>query len=127
MIDEQNGKSFNPFEMTNLTIASIVTKSVTGVWYGPQDAPFLNLVKSVARMFEVMGGGGLVSRIPALAAFPSPARRELRRLCKGLLDFIDEAIANHKAEFDPDKPPNDFIGCYLKEMADSAARVREYP
>ena len=129
MIDEQKGKKFNPFDLTNLTIASIVTKSVTGVWYGPHDhddAPFLRLVKSVARMFEIMGPAGLLSRIPGFSAVPSSTRSQLRSHCRELLDFIDEAIENHKVGFDPEKPANDFIGCYLKVMAESSAQVTSY-
>ena len=124
MIGEQNGKDFNPFEFTNFTIASIVTRIVTGVWYGPHDAPFLRLNKAIARMFELMGPAGLLACVPIFSAVPSPTNTALRRICRDLLDFVDEAIEAHMADFDPDKPANDFIGCYLKAMAKSTEKVQ---
>ena len=125
-IGVHRGRSFNPFKLINLTIAGIVTRLVTGKWYGPQDEDFLGLMKSVARMFQIMGVAGLVSRVPGLSAIPSRARSELRALIRELLAFIDEAIRTHQAGFDPNKPANDFIEYYLKTMAESSAQVTMY-
>ena len=117
-IEEHKGQSFDPCSIITMSIANIIIKIITGIVFDHDDPEFRGLIDSATRLFELIGPGGLLLCIPILTSVPSPAKTELIKVMKEVVDYVEKDIERHKKEFDPKAPPRDFIECYLKAMAE---------
>ena len=124
MLEETNGRDFDPYGMTNTTNSLIITRILTGIWYEPNDKSFAKFNHTISRLFELMGPAALAACIPAISKIPSPQKFELKQICRDFLGFVDEAIKIQKANFDPKATGKDFITCYLKAMSEFSTQVK---
>ncbi|XP_041453330.1 cytochrome P450 2J6-like [Lytechinus variegatus] len=115
-IENKSNESFDPAIRINIAIANIITRIITGINYDHDDEEFKHLIECSHRIYKIIGPAGLFSIMPILAKLPSSAKTEIVSLSVEMLDVLRRSVETHKAEFDPDKPGTDFIGCYLKEM-----------
>nr|XP_054773388.1 cytochrome P450 2D27-like [Lytechinus pictus] len=116
-IEKKNGTGFDPHPIVQTSISNIIAKIITGVTYEYDDVDFNCLMAHANRVFDLLGPAGLLSSVPILSALPTPALRQLTKEWDGVFDFIRKSIEDHKADFNPNQEPRDFIESYLQVMA----------
>ena len=123
-LDKQaDGKSFDPGHSINCFGANVITEIITGNVYAHDNPEFSDMISSSIRGLDLIGPALLLSYSPFLTKLPMPRKKEVLRLLRVPLEFTRKIIHGHKDVFDASKPPSDFIGSYLMEIARRAQQV----
>ncbi|XP_072018492.1 cytochrome P450 2U1-like [Amphiura filiformis] len=116
MIDElnaQEGKPYNPHNCITNTAANVLFKILFGKRHEYGDDKFRHLIDLNERIKVFMGSGFWSLLIPY--HFPGKDSKEMLKLHKDIMAFIDNLTDEHREHFDAENPV-DFIDLCLKEM-----------
>ena len=109
-------QSFSPKDVFPNASANIVCSFAFGRRYDYTDEEFKFLLDSIEKIdqrFREIAGAQIF--VPFFKYLPTKRSRELHENTKALVEFIDNIVTEHEAEFDPDCP-NDYIDIFLKEI-----------
>ncbi|XP_072019394.1 cytochrome P450 2U1-like [Amphiura filiformis] len=116
LVDElntQEGKPCNPHHYVTNTAANVLFKILYGKRHEYDDDKFRHLLDLNHRLRKLFGSGFWSVLLPYY--FPNKDIRELLKLYKDIIAFLDKLIDEHREHFDAENPA-DFIDLYLKEM-----------
>ncbi|GFO00677.1 cytochrome p450 2u1 [Plakobranchus ocellatus] len=106
--------------LTGVSISNVICSIIMGQKFEHDDPFFRQMIGLVAKIVTQIGGTALLNHVPVLRHLPGDffRARELQRNTKDVSEiFISPVIERHKANFDPNLEPSDFIDAYLSQIA----------
>ena len=108
-----NGNPCNPHHYLTNAASNVLFAVVLGNRHEYNDEKFKYLTKLNNQIMNLLGQGVLQTTSPF--TIPCKASSDLVRIVNDFFKYIDEQIAKHRINLDPDNL-NDFIDVYLNEM-----------
>ena len=118
-IAKLGGRPCNIRVLTGVSISNVICSVIMGRKFAYEDPFFKDMVGLVSQIVTHIGGTALLNHLPILRYLPGDLfqARQLQRNASDVSDiFITPVINRHKANFDPDQEPADFIDAYLNQM-----------
>ncbi|XP_072046543.1 cytochrome P450 2J4-like [Amphiura filiformis] len=115
VLDENNGKPYNPRVIIGNCVSNVISAVVFGKRYHHSDPEFQNFMYLVNSVATKMGSGGAVLFFPILRYIFPKLFGEVVSGLQEFTNFVDKKVKEHQAIID-DSSVNDFINVFLKEI-----------
>ncbi|XP_062871938.1 cytochrome P450 2C23-like isoform X2 [Trichomycterus rosablanca] len=114
---KEEGKPLDPIHPIMNSVSNIICSIVFGDRFDYDNKRFANLLEILNENSQLTGSsvGVIFNLIPIIKYFPGPQQKVYRN-ASNLIEFIREAMLEHKKTLDPENP-RDFIDAYLLEMS----------